>query len=280
LIHFWNAEDGASLGSLPSRSEAISALAFVTTNVLVRGTFGRSFAVLDTDSRWELAARFGTGDEQSPIRDRVNALSFSPDGRWLASGGGEPTRSGEILIWDVASGQLRHSLTNVHSDAVFALDFSPDAHFLASGASDKFARIVDLESLKVVRHLEGHTHHVLGVSWKLDGRTLATAGADNVVKLWNVPTGERRRNVTGYDKEITAIQFLYGADNFLTGSGDARVRLLKEDGSEVRSFASAPGFVQSAAASLDGTVVIAGGDDGLLRVWNGTNGEVKATFSP
>ncbi len=38
---------------------------------------------------------------ESPLKDRVLALQFSPDGRVLASGGGEPSRGGEVLFWDV-----------------------------------------------------------------------------------------------------------------------------------------------------------------------------------
>src|ERR1041385_711569 len=112
------------------------------------------------------------GDAASPIVDRVNAVRFSPDGKWLATGGGEPSRSGEIKLWEVATGRLAKTFTNIHSDAVFALDFSRDGKLLASGAADKFARITDVASGKVVKSFEGHTHHVLGVSLRADGRTL------------------------------------------------------------------------------------------------------------
>ena len=88
----------------------------------------------------------------------INALAFSHDGKLLATGSGEPSRGGEIKLWNPADGILVRDLPNVHTDAVFGLDFSPDDKFLASGAADKMARVVELASGKVIRSFEGHTH--------------------------------------------------------------------------------------------------------------------------
>jgi hypothetical protein len=60
------------------------------------------------------------------------------------TGGGEPTRGGEIKLWQLSDGKLVKEFKNVHSDAVFALDFTPDGKYLASGAADKFARVVEV----------------------------------------------------------------------------------------------------------------------------------------
>jgi WD40 repeat protein len=175
---------------------------------------------------------------------------------------------------------LIQSYPTVHSDVVFALDFLRDGRLLATGAADRFAKVIDLRSSKTLRQLEGHTHHVLGVGWKRDGRTLATAGADNLVKIWDFETGDRKKNVTGFDKEVTSISFVGYTDQAVTTSGDGKVRLIREDGNEVRSFPGATDFVYSAAATPDGKIVIAGGQDGVLRVWNGTDGQLITSFPP
>ena len=56
------------------------------------------------------------------------------------------------------------------------------------------------------------------------------------------------------------------------------MRLVKLNGEEVRSFGGASDFMFSGAATPDGRIVIAGGEDSILRAWNGTNGEVLKTF--
>ena len=230
------------------------------------------------NSQWVLERTIGTGGANSPLADRVNALRFSADGQQLFTGGGEPTRGGEIKLWRVQDGTLVRDFPNVHSDSVFALDVSGDGRFLASGSADRFAKIVDLASGKVVRALEGHTHHVLGVAWKRDGRTLLTAGADNVAKVWNSTTGERRKNVEGFAKEITAGAFVGVGDEAVLSSGDGQVVLVKSDGAKVRAYTGATDYVYAVATPADGSVVLAGGVDGVLRVWNGKTGKLLAEF--
>jgi WD40 repeat protein len=142
------------------------------------------------------------------------------------------------------------------------------------------ARVVDLSTGKLVRSFEGHTHHVLGVAWSADGRTLASAGADGVVKIWDVTTGDRKKNIEGYEKEVTAVRFVGATANLLTSSGDNKVRLVTVDGREVRVFPEVADFMECAAVTADGKIVVAGGEDGVLRVWNGTDGAKLAVFAP
>src|SRR5262249_37236856 len=107
---------------------------------------------------------------------RVLALDFSPDGGLLAAGGGEPSRSGEVKMWEVGKGMLGRSLPAVHSDTVFALRFSPDGSKLATASADKFLKVSSVADGKLVRSYEGHTHHVLAVDWRSDGKELVSGG--------------------------------------------------------------------------------------------------------
>ena len=227
---------------------------------------------------WTLERAIGTGDGYSPLADRVNALRFTPDGQQLISGGGEPSRSGEIKVWRVKDGALLRDLPNVHSDSVFSLDVSADGALLASGAADRFAKVVELATGKVVKTFEGHTHHVLGVAFKRDSRTLATAGADNVAKIWDTITGERRKNIEGFAKEVTAASFVGIGDQALLSAGDGQVVLVKSSGEKVRTFSGASDYVNAVSVTPDATVVVAGGNDGILRVWDGKSGKLLNEF--
>ncbi len=279
-VHLWNAADGTAIETFRGHKGSVLAAAFVGSGQLVSGAADRSAVVWDLNPAWTLERTIGTGDAASPLSDRVNAVRFSPDGLRLATGGGEPTRGGEVKIWQVADGKLSQTFTNVHSDAVFGLDFSADGKFLASSAADKFVKVLDLATGKVAKTFEGHTHHALGVSWKRDGRTLASAGADNVIKVWDFVTGERKKNIDGFGKEVTSINFIGITDQVLASSGDKEVRTVSDAGEKIRSFEGGTDFMDSAAATPDGKTIIAGGHDSVLRAWNGTNGEVLATFPP
>ena len=69
----------------------------------------------------------------------VSSVSFSPDGRTLASGSGDET----IRIWDVVTGSLIRTLTG-HTSWVSSVSFSPDGQTLASGSSDGTALLWDM----------------------------------------------------------------------------------------------------------------------------------------
>jgi WD40 repeat protein len=180
----------------------------------------------------------------------------------------------------VADGKLLREFNNVHSDAVLSLDFSPDGKNLASSSADRFMRVLDLATGKVVKAFEGHTSYVLGVAWKRDSRTLASAGADNVIKVWDFVTGERKKNIEGAGKEVTSISFVGVTDQALATSGDNQVRLVRENGEKVRSFEGSGDFVNCGSATPDGQLVVAGGQDGVLRIWDGRDGKLLASYSP
>jgi len=210
--------------------------------------------------------------------DRVNVVRFSPDGKTLAAGSGEPSRSGDVTLWEAATGKLLQTWQEKHSDAVLSLDFSPDGKRLATGGADKAVRISELPGGKLVRNLEGHTHHILGLAFRADGRILASAGADNAVKIWDMLTGDRKKNIDGWDKEVTSIQFLGATDQIVTSAGDNRLRVVKDAGGEVRSLSGLPDFMFSAATSRLGDRFIGGGQDSVLRVWEAEKGTEVAQF--
>lgn len=241
---------------------------------------GKPIAPGSSTATWVLERSFGTGDGKSLITDRANSIAFSPDGKTLAIGSGEPSRSGDITLWDVATGKLTKTFTERHLDSVFALDFTPDGKLLASGGADKAVRITDLSTGKVVKVFEGHTHHVLGVSWRADGRLLASAGADNVVKIWDWTTGDRRKSVDGWDKEVTGIHYLGAADQIATSAGDTKLRLITSDGGEVKKLAGATSFLQALATTRNGDIVLGGDQDGTVRAWDVTSAKEIAVFNP
>jgi len=279
LVHTWSAENGTPYDVLSGHKAAVTSLTFAPDGKLVSSTGDGAALAWNISPEWKLERSIGTGDAGSPLTDRVNALAFSRDGKILATGSGEPSRGGEIKLWDVSNGKIVRDLPKVHSDAVLSLDFSADGKFLASGAADKMARITEVATGKLVRTFEGHTHHVLGVSWSADGRTLATAGADGMVKVWDVVTGDRKKNIEGYDKEVTAVRFVAATPNLVTSSGDNKVRMVTVDGKDVRVFPEVADFMQSTAVSADGKVVAAGGQDSVLRVWNAADGGKLAAFA-
>lgn len=283
----WSGETGAALGVLTGAGGPIRALAFTTEKLLLSAGDDQTAVVWNTNPDWKLVAQLGAAADDplnisaSPFEFRVLSLAFSPDGSKLATGGGEPSRSGELMIWDIAKRELIREIEDAHSDTVFGVQFSRDGKQIVSGAADKFVKIHDVDSGKHVRSFEGHTHHVMDVSWQADGSTLVSAGADNAIKVWNVQTGEQIRTIAGYSKQVTSISFSGISGNTISSGGDKTVRHhTASNGRAIRTFSGGTDFMYAADASRDATLIVASGEDGVVRVWNGANGQVIRSFEP
>jgi WD40 repeat protein len=288
LIHLWAVEDGRWLETFSGHGQPVQWLSFANADSLVSIDKDGTAISWNLKPQWKLATVLGTHLEnrldvsESPLKDRVLTLQFSPDGRTLASGGGEPSRGGEVLFWDVSSMTVQREFRELHSDSVNTLAFSRDGKRLATGAADKFVKLTDVESGKFIRSLEGHTGHVLGLDWSPDGATLVSGGADGALKVWNTETGEQRKASSQPTQgQVTAVASVGLADQVAIATNKGACQLIdRSNGKVVRGFGGSSGYVYQIAVSADGKTVMAADEHGVLRVWKTADGAVVREFKP
>jgi WD40 repeat protein len=274
VVHLYSTANGAPIDTLTAAPAAgaavvpVAAVAFLPDGSLVSAADKRVIR-WDVTPAWQHERTIGKPDDGVTLADRVLSLAFSPDGKLLATGSGQPSRSGQVKLWNVADGSLAAEFADAHSDTVYSLDFSPDGQFLATAAADRFMKVWNVGTQKLVRTFEGHTGHVLGVTWKGDGKRLASCSADMSIKIWDAASGEQVRSITGAAKEIISITFIGDGDEIISANGEGAARVNRAgDGGSVRNYGSSD-FQYSVAASDDGKLVVTGGQDSTLRIWNG-----------
>ncbi len=210
----------------------------------------------------------------------VTALTFSPDGKMLAIGGGVPAEDGEIKVFDTGAWKLATDIKSGHSDTVYGVCFNPESKLLATCSADKFIKVWELPSGKFLKSMEGHTHHVLDIGWQGDGKLLASAGADNTVKVWSYETGEQVRTINAHGKQVTRLLFIGKSAQFATCSGDTQIKYFNTGGGSIRNFGQNNDFIYAIGVSPDGQVLAAGGQEGIVRVYNGGNGQLVRSLLP
>ncbi len=287
-IHLFNATTGAFIRTLvdpklvDSAGKPVKAAHLSLVESLVFSPDGKTLASGSFQEviLWDVASG-AIKQRLTGFVDRVVCLAFSNDGKMLACGGGAPSQDGELKVFDAAAGKLVVEIKEAHSDTIYGVCFSPDGKMLASCGADKFVKVFDVPSGKLVKSFEGHTHHVLDVGWKGDGKLLASAGADNAIKVWDFERGEQTRTMNGHAKQISRLVFVGKTPQFVTCSGDQTVRMWNVDnGGTIRQFGSTSDFLFAVGVSPDGAIVAAGGQEGVLRIYNGNNGQKLRDILP
>ena len=196
-------------------------------------------------------------------KDWVTSVSFSPDGKIIASG----SYDGTVKLW-LRDGTPITTL-KVNSLLVTSVSFSPDGKIIAAGGDDGTIKLWKRDGT-LIATLGKHKNWVTSVSFSPDGKTIASGGDDATIKLWHLD-GTLLATLTGHKKNINGVSFSPDGKIIATSSDDRTIKLWKWDGSKwdqtPTTLIGHGGAVTSATFSPDGEIIASASVDKTIKLW-------------
>ncbi len=258
-------------------------------SILATGSGNRPY-VASNYPNWVYLWDVSTGTFRNILKGHtatVMSVSFSPDGNTIASGSVyvppidyeleadihilnpnlELQRKGELLFWDVATGQQKNNF-NEHFGNIYSISFNFDGSSLAVGSDNK-VYLLDADTGAVSKIFQ-HVGNVYSVSFSPDGSILAT-GSDDNVRLWDVTTGTLRKTfdtiLYKHKPNIRSVKFSHDGST-LAASIYSTVHLWDVATGTLSSVLKGhTGYVESISFGPDGSTLASGSGDGTVLLW-------------
>jgi WD40 repeat protein len=301
-VRLWDAKTGASRGMLVGHTGPVTSIAYSTSGKrLVSVSEDHSAIVWDPATQKTItkiaapsalravsfASSVALGGDDSVVRiadsdkgeihkllsghsSAISALSFSPNGKLLASASLDAT----VKIFDPTSGTQLRSLDGQDLMAL-ALAWSEGGKRFATGAFNT-VHLYDGSTFGEIARLEGHAAPVTSLAWAPDGHKLAVGSNDRAVRVY----GGGTRRIDGHSAPVTALSFSPDGSWLVSGSLDGWIRRW-----DAQTGASAPaiegaGAVASLSWAADGKTIAAVSPDKSLRLYDPWTAANKTEETP
>jgi len=219
-IRFWEIATGKEAFNIPAKEgDWLLTFGFAMEGDLFAAGYRSGAADV-----WNWREKKTLHEWKLPIPGGVQALAFAPDAKLLALGG-----LGKIALWDLATGKqtkLFDSKAEVNAaslPAVACLAFAADGRTLAAGCYDAVIRLIDRNTGKEIRALEGHGSVPYSIAFSADGRILASGSFDKTVRLWEAFSGLTIASLTGHHGPVYAVALTPDGRQCYSASADTSI---------------------------------------------------------
>jgi eukaryotic-like serine/threonine-protein kinase len=204
--------------------------------------------------------------------DRVSGVTYSPDGRFIASASWDCT----VKLWDAFTGQDVMTLRG-HSDVVRRVAYRLDGRQLASASEDQTVKLWDAATGREVQTLRGHEAGVISVAYSPDGRHIASASNDTTLMLWDSASGQHLLTLRGHKSLVRGVAYSPDGRHIASASWDRTVKLWDAaTGQEIRTLRGHSNGVL--AFRPDGRQIASASHDNTVKLWDAATGQEVFTL--
>ena len=214
---------------------------------------------------WPELKRQRTIETSAP---NLHCVAFSPNGKYLAVGGGYPSEKGIVEVFSWPSGFSETTL-HVHYDSVRSVTWPNDAKLLTASI-DREIKLWDLESKdKALLTYKGHSRSVDAVCLLKEGKTLVSAGVDQSVRVWDLESAELVRSLNQHTGVVHALALRPAEDGLpmvASAAGDRTIRFWQPTIGRMVRYVRLEAEPLNIAWVNDGSAIVAACVDGRVRV--------------
>lgn len=201
---------------------------------------------------------------------KVNAVEFSPDGRFILSGGG----GGMGQIRDANTGHLLGWVR--HGGEIVSARFSRDGNRVVTASTAGSARVWNATNGASLLPPLKHGGRVNSAEFSVGDRLIVTASDDRTARVWNAADGRLQQELGGGTAEVTLARFSPDGSTVATASADGEVCLHRCDsGERLWHRREHRGAINALTFSPDGRLLASAGADGLARLFRAEDGEAS-----
>uniref|UniRef100_F6YRU1 Apoptotic peptidase activating factor 1 n=1 Tax=Macaca mulatta TaxID=9544 RepID=F6YRU1_MACMU len=215
-----------------------------------------------------------TGQIDYLTEAQVSCCCLSPHLQYIAFG----DENGTIEILELVNNRIFQSRIR-HKKAVWHIQFTADEKTLISSSDDSAIQVWNWQLEEYV-FLQAHQETVKDFRLLKNSRLLSWS-FDGTVKVWNIITGKIEKDFVCHQGTVLSCDISHDATKFSSTSADKTAKIWSFDLLlPLHELRGHNGCVRCSAFSVDSTLLATGDDNGEIRIWNVSNGELLHLCAP